>query len=103
MIQDPKGRFSIPSATCDRVIYLKGISLMRKSINEGTARAMVLFVLMLGCPKPVGEWKPDMDWGHWRLGQRSRLEFLKENRFTLTFGSGAPLFENVSARNSTIK
>jgi hypothetical protein len=42
------------------------------------------------------EWKPSTDWGHWRLGHRSNLDFLQQNRLTVTFGSGAPNFESVS-------
>ncbi len=41
-------------------------------------------------------WKPSTDWGHWRLGHRPDLDFLQKNRFTVTFGSGAPNFESVS-------
>jgi hypothetical protein len=41
-------------------------------------------------------WKPSTDWGHWRLGQKPDLEFLRANNLTVTFGSGAPNFENVS-------
>lgn len=41
-------------------------------------------------------WKPNTDWGHWRLGHRSDFDFLEKNKFTVTFGSGAPNFENVS-------
>ncbi len=43
-------------------------------------------------------WKPSTDWGHWRLGQRSNLDFLQRNRLTVTFGSGAPNFESVSRK-----
>jgi hypothetical protein len=43
-----------------------------------------------------GTWTPDTDWGHWRLGQKADLEFLKTNNMTVTFGSGAPSFEDVS-------
>lgn len=39
---------------------------------------------------------PLMDWGHWRLGHKSDLEFLHKNNMTITFGSGAPNFETVS-------
>ncbi|HOT95519.1 MAG TPA: beta-galactosidase trimerization domain-containing protein [bacterium] len=39
---------------------------------------------------------PLMDWGHWRLGQKADLDFLKKNHMTITFGSGAPNFETVS-------
>jgi hypothetical protein len=42
------------------------------------------------------EWKPNTDWGHWILGHRSNLEFLKKNNMTVTFGSGAPNFGYVS-------
>ncbi|RQW03521.1 MAG: hypothetical protein EH225_07030, partial [Calditrichaeota bacterium] len=42
------------------------------------------------------EWKPLVDWGHWRLGQKSDLDFLKKNNMTITFGSGAPNFEYVT-------
>ncbi len=41
-------------------------------------------------------WKPSTDWGHWRLGHRTDLEFLEKNRFTITFGSGAPNFETIT-------
>lgn len=43
-----------------------------------------------------GTWTPDTDWGHWRLGQKADLEFLKTNNMTITFGSGAPSFEDVT-------
>ncbi|MFZ0391911.1 MAG: alpha-amylase family protein [Calditrichia bacterium] len=42
------------------------------------------------------EWEPLVDWGHWRLGQKSDIDFLQKNNMTLTFGSGAPNFENVT-------
>lgn len=41
-------------------------------------------------------WKPVVDWGHWRLGQKADLEFLQTNNMTITFGSGAPNFEGTS-------
>lgn len=41
-------------------------------------------------------WTPDTDWGHFRLGQRTDVEFLQKNHMTVTFGSGAPNFEAVS-------
>jgi hypothetical protein len=56
----------------------------------------MLMVFILSCTGPASRWEPDTDWGHWRLGHRSDPEFLRENRFTVTFGSGAPNFENVS-------
>ncbi len=65
-------------------------------------RKMIIgFVIMFFCAASgngqtaVG-FKPLMDWGHWRLGQKSDLEFLKKNNMTVTFGSGAPNFETVS-------
>ncbi|MCF7830207.1 MAG: beta-galactosidase [Candidatus Marinimicrobia bacterium] len=42
------------------------------------------------------EWEPLADWGHWRLGQKSDLDFLQKNNMTITFGSGAPNFEYVT-------
>ena len=42
------------------------------------------------------QWKPDVDWGHWRLGQKADLDFLKKNHMTVTFGGGAPNFEEVT-------
>ena len=67
----------------------------------GLTKVRMLFnisciLLISFCSKPSGEWVPNTDWGHWRLGHRSDHEFLRKNRFTVTFGSGAPNFENVS-------
>ena len=42
------------------------------------------------------EWKPNTDWGHWILGQKADLEFLQKNNMTVTFGSGAPNFDEVT-------
>jgi len=44
----------------------------------------------------VSGWKPETEWGHWRLGHRPDFEFLESNKFTVTFGSGAPNFEAVT-------
>ena len=41
-------------------------------------------------------WQPNTDWGHWRLGHRTDHDFLEKNRFTVTFGPGAPSFETVT-------
>ncbi|MBN2413263.1 beta-galactosidase [candidate division KSB1 bacterium] len=61
------------------------------------AGLLIISVIILSlCVKSTQGWKPSTDWGHWRLGHRSNLEFLEENRFTVTFGSGAPGFEDVS-------
>ena len=42
------------------------------------------------------EWKPNTDWGHWILGQKADLDFLNKNNMTVTFGSGAPNFDEVT-------
>lgn len=42
------------------------------------------------------EWKPNTDWGHWILGQKADLDFLKKNNMTVTFGNGAPNFDEVT-------
>ena len=39
--------------------------------------------------------RPNTDWAHWRLGHRAQPEFLEANRLTITFGDGAPNFEEV--------
>ena len=57
---------------------------------------MMFFCATSGIGQTAGGFKPSMDWGHWRLGQKSDLEFLKKNNMTVTFGSGAPNFETVS-------
>ena len=56
---------------------------------------LTLALLVLGEEHPA-VWTLDPDWGHWRLGQRPDVEFLKQNNMTVTFGSGAPNFEAVS-------
>jgi len=57
--------------------------------------AVTAFLVALAQEKSA-PWIPNTDWGHWRLGQKADLEFLKKNNMTLTFGSGAPNFEEVS-------
>ena len=69
---------------------------------ESCFRLVITAVILLaGCQsseKKIASdlWKPDTDWGHWRLGHRSDLKFLKENKFTVTFGNGALNFESVT-------
>lgn len=58
--------------------------------------ALFFMVFVFSCSEPTATWQPSTDWGHWRLGQKADLEFLKQNNMTITFGSGAPNFENVS-------
>ncbi len=64
------------------------------------SRAIILFfisLLLLNCSvKEQKEWKPNTDWGHWILGHKSDLEFLKKNNMTVTFGSGAPNVDEVT-------
>lgn len=43
----------------------------------------------------AGSWRPNADWAHWRLGPRAQPDFLEANRLTITFGDGAPNFEEV--------
>ncbi|MBN2008800.1 beta-galactosidase trimerization domain-containing protein [candidate division KSB1 bacterium] len=57
---------------------------------------LILLTIKLSCTQKKHEWKPIADWGHWRLGHRSNLEFLEKNHFTVTFGQGAPNFESVT-------
>lgn len=64
------------------------------------AQLIVIFLvtfglLFSGCGAEA-DWKPNTDWGHWRLGQKSDLDFLQANNMTITFGSGAPSFEYVT-------
>jgi len=56
----------------------------------------LLLILFCSCTRVNHEWQPNTDWGHWRLGQKAELAFLKQNNMTITFGSGAPNFENVT-------
>ena len=49
------------------------------------------------------EWKPNKDWGHWILGQKADLEFLQKNNMTVTFGSGAPNFDEVTREEFDLK
>ncbi len=58
--------------------------------------ALFTFVLVLLAQGQHQVWTPDTDGGHWRLGQRADLSFLQANHMTVTFGAGAPRFEDVS-------
>jgi hypothetical protein len=57
---------------------------------------LLTFWTIPGFSQQQKPWKPLVDWGHWRLGQKADLEFLQKNNMTITFGSGAPNFESVS-------
>ena len=54
-----------------------------------------MILLTLSCTTNT-DWKPSTDWGHWRLGHHSDEQFLQNNKMTVTFGSGAPNFDNVT-------
>jgi hypothetical protein len=70
---------------------------MNGKIRHFGLRVLVSFICVLaGCSPAPERWQPDTDWGHWRLGHRNDLDFLRQNRFTVTFGSGAPNFEYVT-------
>lgn len=69
--------------------------MMQRVFPRVAVGLFTLAMLVLGQEHPAG-WTPDTDWGHWRLGQRADVEFLKKNNMTVTFGSGAPNFEAVS-------
>jgi len=66
-------------------------------LNQRWSNFILLFlILFCSCTKTDNAWHPITDWGHWRLGQKADLEFLKLNNMTVTFGSGAPNFEYVT-------
>jgi hypothetical protein len=69
---------------------------MRSKLLGKNALLAVTALLITFAQEKPSAWKPDTDWGHWRLGQKADLEFLKTNSMTITFGSGAPSFEEVS-------
>ena len=57
---------------------------------------LILLLTCISFGQDKSNWEPLADWGHWRLGQKADLEFLKKNNMTITFGSGAPNFESVT-------
>jgi hypothetical protein len=69
-----------------------------KKNNLSLIYALLLIVALMlpGFIRAQDSWKPLVDWGHWRLGQKADLEFLQKNNMTITFGSGAPNFESTS-------
>ena len=57
----------------------------------------IMLLFLLSCQNEAEKkWIPNTDWGHWVFGQKSNLEFLNRNHMTVTFGSGAPNFSDVS-------
>lgn len=72
---------------------------MKVTNNNLFLTGVMFFIslLIFSCSeKSQKEWKPNTDWGHWILGQKSDLEFLKKNNMTVTFGSGAPNVDEVT-------
>jgi hypothetical protein len=68
-----------------------------KSICKRWTRGIALLAFLAAAfAQEVTNHKPLVDWGHWRLGHKSDLEFLQKNHLTLTFGSGAPNFDAVT-------
>jgi len=57
--------------------------------------AVIALVSVAGCSRAQPTWQPSNDWGHWRLGHKPDLKFLRKNHLTVTFGPGAPNFEEV--------
>ncbi|HSR19209.1 MAG TPA: hypothetical protein VLM39_14030, partial [Ignavibacteriaceae bacterium] len=64
---------------------------------------MVLSIFISNSSHAQQEWKPVTDWGHWILGHKSDPEFLEKNKMTVTFGSGAPNFDEVNRAEFDIK
>jgi hypothetical protein len=67
----------------------------KKSIIGTVSIVLVCILFLFSIDRPR-DWEPITEWGHWRLGHRSNFDFLEQNKFTLTFGSGAPNFEDVT-------
>lgn len=69
------------------------------NIKPGIHRFIIIqitFILLANYSSAQQPWKPNTDWGHWILGQKSDLGFLEKNNMTVTFGSGAPNFDEVT-------
>jgi hypothetical protein len=64
---------------------------------------LILSILISNSSYTQQEWKPNTDWGHWILGHKSDLGFLEKNNMTVTFGSGAPNFDEVTRVEFDIK
>jgi hypothetical protein len=63
-----------------------------------TICALSALAVVVGPSVAQQAWTPNTDWGHWRLGHKPDLEFLRKNHLTLTFGPGAPNFEEVDGQ-----
>lgn len=71
---------------------------MRLHKNELIKTMIILCVIVLfeNISFAQQTWQPNTDWGHWILGHKSDLGFLEKNNMTVTFGSGAPNFDEVT-------
>lgn len=71
---------------------------MRLHKNELIKTVIILCVIVLfeNISFAQQTWKPNTDWGHWILGHKSDFSFLEKNNMTITFGSGAPNFDEVT-------
>ncbi len=70
------------------------VKMLKRSVS-----VLILLTIFSCVQSTVKEWVPNTDWGHWILGHRSDPAFLEKNHMTVTFGSGAPNFDNVSTRS----
>lgn len=71
---------------------------MVRLFSSRTRAALIVVVgiaLCVACER-AGYSAGSIDWGHFRLGQRADPDFLARNHMTVTFGSGAPNFEQVT-------
>ena len=71
---------------------------MKLHNNELIKTLIILSILILFANISFAQqsWTPNTDWGHWILGHKSDLSFLEKNNMTVTFGSGAPNFDEVT-------
>lgn len=72
------------------------MNLTYKNLFLTTVIFMVAIVFMGSSTYAQEKWEPNTDWGHWILGHKSDIEFLKKNNMTVTFGSGAPNVDEVT-------
>jgi len=61
-----------------------------------SAFILILSLIFINDTYAQVKWKPNTDWGHWILGHKADFSFLQKNKMTVTFGSGAPNFDEVS-------
>jgi len=69
---------------------------MRTRRAEWILHKLLAILLAAASAGYAQQWTPNADWAHWRLGHKSDLDFLTRNHLTITFGPGAPNFEQVT-------